>query len=242
MRSIAFGKKGGPIVDDSLVGLLKKIDLLDSLSDEELFKISAMFVIKKVNRNEIVLFEEDTNNFMYMVLSGELKVVQAGAGGTEMIVAIHHAGEFFGEISLIDGKTSPATVIANRESIISLISKNDFYALLASHSKVFHNLLQIMCLRLRDSWEKLRMLTLRDPDDRIRALFLTLTDKSEHLPEGSLLNVKLTHQNIADMTGLTRETVTRILKKWQNAGIITIMEGKLIRLNPSFYGGPGSDK
>ena len=230
------------MLDDSLIALLKKIDLLVSLSDEDLFKISATFVIKKVNKNEIILYEEDTNNFMYMVLSGELKVVQAGAGGNEMIVAIHHAGQFFGEISLIDGKTSPAAVIANRESIIALISKKDFYELLANHSKVFHNLLQIMCLRLRDSWEKLRMLTLRDPAERIRALFLTLSDKSaERLPEGILLNVKLTHQNIADMTGLTRETVTRILKKWQNTGIITLMEGKLIRLNSPFYGRPGSD-
>ena len=230
------------MLDDSLVALLKKIDLLGSLSDEELFKISAMFVIKKVNKNEIVLYEEDTNNFMYMVLSGELKVVQAGAGGNEMIVAIHHAGQFFGEISLIDGKTSPAAVIANRESIIALISKKDFYALLANHSKVFHNLLQIMCLRLRDSWEKLRMLTLRDPAERIRSLFLTLSDTSaERLPEGILLNVKLTHQNIADMTGLTRETVTRILRKWQSTGVITVMEGKIIRLNSPFYGRPGSD-
>jgi CRP/FNR family transcriptional regulator len=188
-----------------------------------------------VTKNEVILYEEDTNNVMYMVLSGELKVVQTTESGNEIIVAIHQSGQFFGEISLIDGKTSPATVIANGESIIALISKKDFFSLLANHSQVLHNLLQILCFRLRDSWEKLRMLTLKDPAGRIRALFLSLSaDTGNRKPEGTLLNVKLTHQNIADMTGLTRETVSRILRKWQNAGIIAIAENKLIRLNPDF--------
>jgi len=223
------------MLDEKLIALLRNFDLFGSLSEEDLFKISATFVIKKVNKNEIILYEEDTNNFMYIVLSGELKVVQTVAGGNEIIVAIHQTGQSFGEISLIDGKTSPAMVIANRPSIIALISKKDFYALLANHSQVFHNLLEIMCLRLRDSWEKLRMLTLKDPAERIRALFLSLSDKSAKPLTGTPLNIKLTHQNIADMTGLTRETVSRILRKWQNAGIITIMEGKLIHLNSAFY-------
>lgn len=223
-------------MDDRLMALFKKIDLFGSLSDEDLLKISATFVIKKVNKNEIILYEEDTNNFMYMVLSGELKIVQSGTEGSEIIVAIHQAGQTFGEISLIDGKTSPAMVIANRASIIALISRKDFYELLENHSKVFLNLLQLMCLKLRDSWEKLRMLTLKDPAERIRALFFALSDASvKRVPEGTPLNVKLTHQDIADMTGLTRETVSRIIRKWQNTGIITIMEGKLIRLNPAFY-------
>ena len=212
---------------------LKNIELLDSLSDEELREISVAFVIKKVNKNELVLDEEDTNNVMYMVLSGELKVVQTSAAGNEIILAIHGAGQFFGEISLIDGKTSPAAVISAKESIIALISKQDFFGLIGKHGKIRDKLLQIMCIRLRDSWEKIRMLTMKDPAERIKALFLGLCHSSEKsMPQGTVLKVKLTHQNIADMTGLTRETVTRILKKWQNSGKITILEKRFIRLNP----------
>jgi CRP/FNR family transcriptional regulator len=222
-------------MDGSLTELLKRIELLASLTDEELHLISARFIIKQVKKNEIILREEDTNNVMYMVLSGKLKIVQTTGDGKEIILAIHQSGQFFGEISLIDGKTSPATVMAAENSLIALVSKRDFHDLLANHSKVLYNLLQIMCVRLRDSWDKLKMLTFKDPAERIRSLFLMLSlQAKEKTPEGTILNVKLTHQDIADMTGLTRETVTRMLNKWQHSGNITILENKFIRLNSDF--------
>ena len=66
-------------------------------------------------------------------------------------------------------------------------------------------------------------------------IFLILSyDNGQKTDEGIVLNVKLTHQNIADMTGLTRETVTRILDKWQSSGELTVLKNKLIRLNNSF--------
>jgi CRP-like cAMP-binding protein len=222
-------------MDASLSDLLRRIELLASLTDEELRLISSRFITKKIKKGEVILHEEDTNNFMYMILSGKLKVVQTTGDGKEIILAIHHSGQFFGEISLIDGKTSPATVVAAEDSLIILVSKKDFHDLLINHRRVLYNLLQIMCARLRDSWDKLKILTLKDPAERIKSLFLMLSSHSgEKMREGTLLNMKLTHQNIADMAGLTRETVTRILNKWENGGKITILENKFIRLNSDF--------
>jgi CRP-like cAMP-binding protein len=222
-------------MDVSLSDLLRRIELLASLTDEELRLISSRFITKKIKKGEVILHEEDTNNFMYMILSGKLKVVQTTGDGKEIILAIHHSGQFFGEISLIDGKTSPATVVAAEDSLIILVSKKDFHDLLINHRRVLYNLLQIMCARLRDSWDKLKILTLKDPAERIKSLFLMLSSHSgEKMREGTLLNMKLTHQNIADMAGLTRETVTRILNKWENGGKITILENKFIRLNSDF--------
>jgi len=222
-------------MDVNLAGLLKKIELLASLTDEELRVISSRFIIKKIRKGEVILREEDTNNFMYMILSGKLKIVQTTGDGKEIILAIHHSGQFFGEISLIDGKTSPATVMAAEDSLVVVVSRKDFHDLLINHRKVLYNLLQIMCARLRDSWDKLKILTLKDPSERIRLLFFMLSlHNGEKISEGTLLSTKLTHQNIADMTGLTRETVTRILNKWQNSGKITILENRFIRLDSDF--------
>ncbi len=223
-------------MDDNTIALLKKIELLDSLSREELKEISAAFLIRKVTKNELVLHETDANNFMYLVLAGGVKVVQTSLDGNEIILAIHESGQFFGEISLIDGRTSPAAVISAQESLIALISKKDFFRLIEKYAKIRDKLLQIMCFRLRDSWEKIRMLTMKDPAERIKALFLGLcrgcSEKS--IQQGTVLKVKLTHQNIADMTGLTRETVTRILNKWQSSGKISMLENKYIRLDSKF--------
>ena len=61
-------------------------------------------------------------------------------------------------------------------------------------------------------------------------------DNGKTTDEGIVLNIKMTHQNIADMTGLTRETVTRIIDKLQTAGEITVLKNKRIRLNKTFLG------
>jgi len=223
------------MIDKNLIRFLEKIELFVSLTEEELYLISTKFIIKQIKKNETILYEEDTNNFTYMILSGKLKVVHTTSDGKEIILAIHQSGQTFGEFSLIDGKTSPATVVAAEDSLIVLVPKKDFHEILTNHSKVLYNLLNILCTKLRDAWDKLRILTYKVPDERIRSLFLMLSLQSvEKTSDGTLLNMTLTHQDIADMTGLTRETVTRILNKWQNLGKITIMKNKFIRLNPNF--------
>jgi len=118
------------MIDENLIRFLDKIELLASLTEEELHLISAQFIIKQIKKNEIILYEEDTNNFMYMILSSKLKVVQTTSDGKEIILAIHQSGQTFGEISLIDGKTSPATVMAAEDSLIVLVPKKDFHEIL----------------------------------------------------------------------------------------------------------------
>jgi len=217
------------------IEFLKKIQLFSSLSDEELSQISDKMIIKRFKKNEIILYEEDTNKFMYIILSGKVKVVQTTEDGKEIILAMHQSGNFFGEMSLIDGKTTPATVMATEDSITTIISKRDFYSMLFVHNKVLEKLLQILCSRLRESWERIQLLNLNNASQRMKMLFFTLSDEyGKKTAEGVTLNIKLTHQDLADMAGMTRETVTRVIDKWQKNREITILENKFIRLSPDF--------
>jgi CRP/FNR family transcriptional regulator len=214
---------------------LKNIKLFSSLTDEELEQICSRISVKEFKKNEVILFEEDVSNFMYIILFGKVKVVQSTEDGKEIILAFHHSEEFFGEISLIDGNTSPATVLADEECLIAIVSRKDFYTLLAEQSKILHTVLQILCSRLRKSWEQIQILNFRDARKRIKMLFLMFSHENcEKTPDGIVLNIKLTHQDIADMTGLARETVTRILSKLQHDGEISILKNRIIRLNPLF--------
>jgi CRP/FNR family transcriptional regulator len=216
---------------------LRNIELFSSLTDEELRQISGKVVLQEFAKNETILREEDTSNFMYIILLGKVKVVQTTEDGKEIILAMHEAQEFFGEISLLDGKTSPATVVALEESFIGFISRDNFFSLLGGQGKVLEKLLLILCSRLRESWQRIHMLNFNDAAHRVKMLLLTLScDKGKKTPEGILLNMKLTHQEIADMAGLTRETVTRAIDKWRKGGEITVMENKFIRLNVKFLG------
>jgi CRP/FNR family transcriptional regulator len=148
---------------------------------------------------------------------------------------MHQTGDFFGELSLIDGKTAPAAVHATRNSMTAIISKKDFYTLLLSQNKVLENLLQIFCSRLRESIKKIQMLNFNNAAQRIKMLFLMLSDShGEKSDAGTVLKIKLIHQDIADMTGLTRETVTRVLDKWLKGGEIKILKDKHILLTHEF--------
>jgi CRP/FNR family transcriptional regulator len=213
---------------------LKQTPLFSSLTSEELQKIRKKVVIRNFSKNEIILHEQNSNEFMYIILDGEAKVVQTTDEGKEIIITVHRSSDFFGELSLIDGKTAPAAVFATRNSVTAIISKRDFYSLL-SQNKILKNLLQILCSRLRESIKKIQLLNLSNAAQRIKMLFLLLADSyGERTPQGTILNIRLIHQNIADMTGLTRETVTRILDRWQKSGEIKVLANRNILLRPEF--------
>jgi CRP/FNR family transcriptional regulator len=217
------------------IDFLRNIQLFSSLTDEELLHISSKIMLKEFKKNEVILYEQDTNEFMYIILFGKVKVIQTTEDGKEIILATHRSYELFGEISLIDGKTSPATVLATETSLIAIISKKDFYSLLIHQSKVLEKMLQILCSRLRESWKRIEILNFKDASQRIKMLFLLLShDNGQKTPEGVVLNIKLTHQNIADMVGLTRETVTRVIDKLRRAGEIKVLKDKCILLHQDF--------
>jgi CRP/FNR family cyclic AMP-dependent transcriptional regulator len=214
---------------------LKQTEIFAKLSDSELGKIVDKIIVKQFKRNETILYEEDTNEFMYIILMGKVKVIKMTEDGKEIIMAIHKSGSFFGEMSLIDEKTTPASVIATEDSLIALISKEDFMMIVVGENKVTKNMLKILCARLRKSWDTIQLLNFNNATQRTKMLFLMLVDEyGTKTDEGIILNIKLTHQDISEMTGLTRETVTRVLDKLQKLKEITIHKTKFIQLNPAF--------
>ena len=215
--------------------LLKNTKLFHSLSDEEMDQIIKKMNVRKFKKNEIILYEEDTNEFMYVILLGKVKVIRTTEDGKEIILAIHKSGSFFGEMSLIDGKTSPASVIATEDALIAILAKKDFFSIVFLHNKVTVNLLKILCSRLRRCWDTIQLLNFNNASNRTKMLLLMLTEEyGEKTAEGTVLNIKLTHQDISDMTGLTRESVTRVIDKLQKQKEIIVLKNRFICLTPRF--------
>jgi CRP/FNR family transcriptional regulator len=232
-RSVAevpsHAKRGGN-------GILKDIELFASIADKDLKQIKEHLVLRDFKKNQTILHEEETNDFMYIIIHGKVKISRVGRDGKEAILSLHGSGEFFGELSLIDGRTSPAAVLAVENSNVAIISKDHFYDLLYTQRRVMENLLKILCSRLRDAWQKIEMLTFNDAAQRMKMLLNMLSETyGEKTPEGTVLRVRLMHQDLADMAGLTRETVTRVLDKWKKNGEIEVLRSKQIRLNDEFY-------
>jgi len=215
--------------------LLRRIPFFDGLSDKEFSDMKHIFIEKNYARNKTILLEEDTLNYMYIILSGKVKVVHSGMDGKEHIVAIHKKGDFFGEMALLDGKTSPATVVALEDTSVTIISKNDFEKFLLRNDKILRQTVSVLCNRLRESWMMIKVLSLPNAEDRVRAVLNILSNYYGFRDaRGTVLSSNLTHQNIADYSLVSRETVTRLMNRLVKDGEIEILENRDIVLNPSF--------
>lgn len=214
---------------------LKKLELFSTLMDDELERVGNFVSIRTYKKNMLILNEADTNEFMYGVMEGEVKAFKISEDGRETILALRGTGKTFGELSMIDGKTTPAAVTATEDSVVAVISKTDFYELIHREHKVLNRLLDNLCSQVRESLKMQELMNLKNASERIRMLFLTVAEERGHkTSEGTTLNVKLTHQRIADMTGLTRESVTRALDKWKKDNLISLDENKRIILSNRF--------
>lgn len=218
------------------LNVLKKIPLFSTLNDEELSKLRMHIINKKFLKNEVVLLEEDTPNYLYIIYSGRVKVVKTTLDGKEQILAIHKKGDFFGEMSLLDNRTSPAAVIAMDDSYIGLLSKLIFETYFLQNEKFLRQIINILCKRLREAWLIIKVLGYSDAIDRIRAL-LNIVSQSYGAKDarGTLIMLRLSHRDIANYVSLSRETVTRLLDRLIEEGEIDIIDKKYILLQPKFY-------
>ena len=172
---------------------------------------------------------------MYIILSGKVKVVHLSPDGKEHILAMHKSGDFFGEMALLDGKTSPATVVAMEETDIIIIAKKDFDEYFLRNEKVLRQIISILCSRLRESWMMLKVLSLPRAEDRIITVLKLLGDSyGMQDRRGTVITIKLTHQDIADYAGVSRETATRFLNQLVRDGRIEVLDDRNLLLKPSF--------
>jgi CRP/FNR family transcriptional regulator len=214
---------------------LQGIPLFSCFSEEDLSNIEQIITEKSVRKNVVILWDEETKNYMYIVFSGKIKVVQTGPEGKEHILVIRKKGDFFGEMALLDGKTQPATVVAMEDATVGLISKNDFETYFLKNDKVLKQIISLLCERLRESWLMLRVLSFDNAEHRVRAV-LNNVGALHGVKDmrGTIITLKLTHQEIADYASLARETVSRLLSQFCQAGEIEILENKHIVLKQSF--------
>ena len=221
--------------------ILKVIPLFNSFSDEELSVVQKIIIEKNYRKNSVILSEDEAKEYMYIVFSGRLKVIQISTDGKEQILVTRKKGDYFGEMSLIDGKTQPATVVAMEDSTVGLVSKNDFESIFLKNEKVLKQIIFMLCERLRESWSMLRVRSFEDAENRVRAV-LTHVSSLYGIKDmrGDIIPLKMTHQEIADYASLARETVSRLISRFCQAGEIEVLENKNIVLKPSFVKKPSN--
>jgi CRP-like cAMP-binding protein len=218
--------------------LISSIPFFSTLSPEEADRVEGLFRIRHYAKEEIVLYEEDTSNYMYLIYSGRVRVVKMNEEGKEQIITIHKRKDFFGEMSLLDGRTSPATIIAQEDAVIGVLHKKDFDEHLMLNEGIRRKIIGLLCSRLRESWEMIKILSFNaeNAEDRV----VSLLDRLQALngvkdDRGVIIDLKMTHQQMANYASVTRETMSRVLRTLEKSGLISVLENRTILLNNRFF-------
>jgi CRP/FNR family cyclic AMP-dependent transcriptional regulator len=206
--------------------MLKNIPLFSVLADEELDAISRLAVTRNYPKNSVIINEGDHTDSLYVILSGKVKIFLTDDQQKEVIVAIQREGDYFGELALLDEAPRSASVMTMEPCSLLIVSRGAFERHLANDPKLAISLMRGLAARLRATTENVKSLALLDVYGRIaRTLLQFAKEQDGH----HVIDDRLTHQDLANMVGASREMVSRIMKDLARGGYIKT-EGKRITI------------
>lgn len=212
--------------------LLKNLPLFGDLDEEELVEIWNHVQTRSYKKSNIILFEEDPGDSLFIIKEGKVKITRLSEEGREVILSILGEGEFFGEMSILDGEARSANVIALADSEVFVLKRQDFINILTSNPQIAITLLEELAARIRKSDQQIEYLSLADAENRVAMTLLRLAEESGTFKMGQVTIEELPmQQDMANMSGTSRETISRMLSEFTEKEYIDRKGKKLIILD-----------
>lgn len=207
--------------------------LFASLTDAELSSILALAQTVTYPARKIIFQAGEAGDYMLIILGGRAKVSLSSIEGKEAILSLMGPGEAVGEMSLLDGDTRSASVTAMEECRCLVIWRRDFLPFLEKHPRVALKLLEAMSRRLRATNELVGSLSFMHLPARLSRILMNLSDRyGETKPDGVVINLKLSQEELGNLAGVSRESVNRQLRVWDEEGVIQLNHGALTIKRP----------
>ena len=185
---------------------------------------------KKVAAGDVVFFEGNRCNYYYQLVTGKIRWANFNNDGKEYLHVLVEPCECFGELPLFDGGHYAATAIADEDSLVIKLHQVTFHQLLIEHPDIHFSFSKLLAQRLRFKFFLLTELLHKEPEERIKSL-ITYLQASHHNVCADCGKIKLTRQQIANMTCLRVETVIRAMRHMHERGEISIRKGKVFMGN-----------
>ena len=203
---------------DRITDFLSTVPLFRELERSAVRGFAELTREQRFAKGALIVSEGDAGDALYVVRSGEVKVVVGGEDGREVILHVLGVGDHFGELALIDGRPRSAHVISTQASSLLVLRRTDFRRQVEQTPQVAWGLMMELSRRLRQADGTIGSLVLLDVPGRVAKVLL------EHATAGdpATLVKPLTHQTIAQMIGASRETVSRAMAEFQEKGLIAV--------------------
>ena len=214
------------------IELLQSVSIFWDLNEDELGHIADKMVAKHFENGNYIFLEDSEGEQCFFVLEGSVKVTRLSKDGREVILAMLNEGEFFGEMSLLDGESRSANVIALEKTKVLTLDRNDFIEVVNDYPQIAVQLLKELARRLRKSDRQIASLSLSDAEKRIALCIIRFADEQGVIQNGKVSIPKTPiQQDIANMAGTSRETVSRALGLLEKEDLIERNGRELIILN-----------
>jgi CRP/FNR family transcriptional regulator, cyclic AMP receptor protein len=219
-----------PEVAHNKLWYLKHINLFSTLTMAELQEINRITRMQEVKKRQPIYLPGDPSTTVYLLKKGRVKIASTDASGKEVTFEILEPGEIFGELEALEDSPRETQAEALDDALICAIRREDFNHYLRRHSDLTVKLTKLIGLRLRKIQSRVEDLVFRDVPARLAHVLLELS-KTDGRPDagGVRIGAKLTHQELANLVGCTRETISNTLGRFREHGLIRI-DGRSITI------------
>lgn len=227
----AVGSVPPPIQERQLQIHLRKIPLLAELTDDELVNIKGELRYRHFAKRSVVLHKGGSADALLFLLSGQLQVIDVTEDGRAVGLRMLAAGDFFGEIALINGSTRSASVVAMSEVLVAFMPASIALHLFSHSPSVARKMLGHLAQKIQRDSEFRALLSINNTSRRIYT-YISLMKQVEDENGRYIVENLPTHQDIANMINTSRETVTRALAALMQQGVAQKEAHRLVILDP----------
>jgi CRP/FNR family cyclic AMP-dependent transcriptional regulator len=215
------------------VQLLERVPFLAALPVGDREWLAGCVTRRRFRRGDVVFHKEDPGQSLYIVESGSVRIYLPSPQGADLTLTVLGAGHFFGDLSLLDGSPRSASASALTDSVLLSLERSDFTRLITSRPEAATAVLTVIARRLRETDQMASDLAFLDVGSRLARKLLELaTSHGVQRPDGVLLDVSLTQEELANMIGVTRESVNRNLSLLRRLGLVATAGRRLVLRDP----------
>ena len=208
------------------VEFLRKVPLFSELSEVEFQQLAGVVREQHYRKNVTIFHINDPGNALFILKSGMVKITIEDHNGREIILRVLYPTDFFGDMALLDGMPRSATVTTQEATDALVIYRDHFLNLIDKFPRILLNMTATLSRRLRRVNELIRSLAFYDVYGKVARVLLDLaTERGRKTDTGTVIDLRLTQQELAELAGMSRETMTRTLRDFQQAGVVRIESG-----------------
>ncbi len=204
--------------------MISEPTLFAELAPADIQLIASHGVARRYPKGSVLINEGDESDSLYVILEGKVRVYLSDDSGKEVILRTQGPGEYFGELAIIDSAPRSASVITVETTRVSLVTRAGFEQCMREHEDLALQLIRSLATRVRSLTENVRNLALLDVYGRVARTLLSLARDQDG---EQVISQRLTHQELANMVGASREMVSRIMKDLTEGGYIVIQDRRI---------------